>query len=145
MWRFNKDLVGRWSLKDKNWMPGGEREKGRQWRESEAQALKILLSLWKTLCVDPWCLGINRLFDERSRIYWYSFFTWYYKNSFKKSMPKIYKTDQCKTEIWGNKVINISNWPNVNFQKKTDLSITWKSFGISLWESSPSKTISCYI
>lgn len=32
---------------------------------TEAQALEILLSLWKTLCVDPCCPSINYLFDKR--------------------------------------------------------------------------------
>lgn len=30
-----------------------------------AQALEILLFLWRTLCVDLCCPGINYLFDKR--------------------------------------------------------------------------------
>lgn len=41
-------------------------KKGRQRMEfTEAQALEILLSLWKTLCVDPCCPSINYLFGKR--------------------------------------------------------------------------------
>lgn len=47
-------------------MPGGEGEKGEAKKGfTEAQALEILLSLWKTLCVDPCCPSINYLFGKR--------------------------------------------------------------------------------
>lgn len=41
-----------------------KKKEGKEWKESKAKTLKILLSFWKTLCVHLYCPGINYLFDK---------------------------------------------------------------------------------
>lgn len=78
-------------MKDKNKCLEEKGKKGYNEGTSEAQALEILLFLWKSLSVDPCCPGVNCLFDKRGVEPIIMADPLGIKIIFKKSMPRSYK------------------------------------------------------